>query len=510
MPSERRLHPLSILFGLGSLLRSLALPGLAVLATAGSTGWGWQLWLLWLLPVYGVAGVVRYLTFRYRYEAHEMVVRTGLLVRNERHIPYARIQNLDGVQNVFHRLFGVVTVRVETGGGQKPEATLSVLPVADLEEMRRRVFAGHAEGQTAAGAEESEEAAGPAPGRTLLRLPPRELMLFGLLGNRGAVVIAAAFGLYWELKFSDQFLDGDFEQASPRNSIRELLGWATGGDWLPSNRVALTLAAVAAFLVVLRLISVVWALVRLHGFRLTLAGEDLRTEFGLLTRVAATIPLRRIQTLSIREGPLFRLFGRVSVKADTAGADGGNGGDGEEKPKHREWLAPILRRSELPRLVQEVLPGLDLAGVDWQPVHPRAFRRQLKKSLLFVGALGLPLLVLTRGWAIAPLALLLAWTVFATRRSVAHLGWAVTGDAVLFRSGWIWRRVVVARFVKIQAVAIHESPFDRRAAMARVRVDTAGAKDLTHRVDIPYLARETARELHGLLAAQAARTAFRW
>ncbi|HVS00961.1 MAG TPA: PH domain-containing protein [Thermoanaerobaculia bacterium] len=505
MPSERRLHPLSILFGLGSLLRSFALPGLAVLVTAGSAGWGWQAWLLWLLPLYAIVGVGRYLTFRYHYEPHEMVVRTGFLFRNERHIPYARIQNLDGVQNVFHRLFNVVTVRVETGGGKEPEATMSVLPVADLEEMRRRVFAGKAAGSTEAGPEEAS--AEPAPGRTLLHLPPRELLLFGLIVNRSAVLVAAALGLYFEFQMSDRFFGEDFYKGPLRDAIRGLLGSVSIGDWLASSRIAVAVASVLALLVLLRLVSMAWALVRLHGFRLTLAGEDLRTQFGLLTRVTATIPLRRIQTLSIREGPFFRLCGRVSVKADTAGADGGAG---EEKQKHREWLAPILRRAELPSLVQEVLPGLDLTAVEWKSVHPRAFRRELKKSLLAVGVIAVPLVIFLKVWALLPLALLVLWTVVVARQSVAHLGWAATGDAVLFRSGWLWRRVIVARFVKIQAVAIHESPFDRRAAMARVRVDTAGAKDLTHRVDIPYLARETARELHDLLSAQAARTAFRW
>jgi len=58
-------------------------------------------------------------------------------------------------------------------------------------------------------------------------------------------------------------------------------------------------------------------------------------------------------------------------------------------------------------------------------------------------------------------------------------------------------------------VALHQSPFDRRAAMARVRVDTAGAGEFT-RIDIPYLDGAVARGLHERLAAQAANTAFRW
>ncbi len=50
------------------------------------------------------------------------MIRSGLIFRNERHVPFSRIQNVDAIQNVFHRLFGVAEVRVETGGGKEEEA----------------------------------------------------------------------------------------------------------------------------------------------------------------------------------------------------------------------------------------------------------------------------------------------------------------------------------------------------------------------------------------------------
>lgn len=505
MPSDRRLHPLSILFNLVAAIRSFALPGIAVLVTAGSAGWAWQVWMLPLAIPYAIVSVGRYFTFRYRYEANEMVIRTGFLFRNERHVPYARIQNLDAVQNVFHRLLHVVEVRVETGGGDEPEARMSVLPLAAFEEMRRRVFEG--KGGVEAPAEED---AAPATGRTLLHLPLRELLLCGLVQNRGGLILGAAFGLLWELEMMDSFDGGFGDRVSGRDSLRAFVKGLLGLDWLPGvdsllGGLALTLTGIAVLVFLFRLISMGWAVVRLHGFRLTLAGEDLRTEFGLLTRVVATIPLRRIQTLTIHQGPLHRLFGRASVKVDTAGADGGE----ESGKTQREWLAPILRREELPRLVGEVLPGMDLASVEWQAAPPRAFRRELKGWLIGF-LIPLPFLLLWKGWALFLLPLLLAWAWFGARGTVANLGWAVTGSAVLFRSGWIWRRVSVAPFAKIQAVEVHESPFDRRAAMASVKVDTAGAKEGSHGVDIPYLPRDTAAGLGDLLAAQAARTAFRW
>jgi putative membrane protein len=70
--------------------------------------------------------------------------------------------------------------------------------------------------------------------------------------------------------------------------------------------------------------------------------------------------------------------------------------------------------------------------------------------------------------------------------------------------------MTVARFSKVQAVSMTQSPFDRRHRMASIRVDTAGAGDASHRVHIPYLAIEQAAELFGHLGTAAARTAFRW
>ena len=139
-PAEHRLHPLSILFSLAEQVQIFALPGVALLVTAGSVGWGWELWMLPALVPSALVSLSRYLTLRYRFEAHELVIRSGLLFRNERHVPYDRVQNLDAVQNVFHRLLEVVEVRVETGGGQEPEAKMSVLSLAAFEEMRGRVL----------------------------------------------------------------------------------------------------------------------------------------------------------------------------------------------------------------------------------------------------------------------------------------------------------------------------------------------------------------------------------
>src|SRR5690349_7602782 len=223
MPSDHRLHPASIVFALAGSLKAFLLPVVVLILTSGRSspqasdpgGWGparwmnrwmpgdmeianWQFWLLLFLIPTTIAALVLYFTFRLRYEGTELVISSGILFRNERHVPYARIQNLDAVRNLAHRLLGVAEVRIETGGGQAPEATISVLHETVFEEMRRRIFAGRdrvivEQPPTSAASEAQPE----LESKTLLYLPLRELLLNGLLENRGMVLVAAAYGVLW-------------------------------------------------------------------------------------------------------------------------------------------------------------------------------------------------------------------------------------------------------------------------------------------------------------------------
>ena len=499
MSSEYRLHPYSILFAFLAQVRVFVVPGIFLYFGVGSreNEW-WQPWMMALILPTAVVSVVRFLTYRYRYEGSELVIRSGLLFRKERHIPYARIQNIDAVQNVMHRLLNVVDIKIETGGGQSAEAKMSVLPVSALSEMRQRVFA---ERQPIA-TDDANAASAPPP---LLRLSVRELLLCGFIENRGAVLIAAAFGLVWELGIFDRVMTPVFgEPTLGRGAMRDLARGVLSNATILWSRLGLTVAAFAGLLLLIRLLSMAWALVRLYGFKLALVDGDARTEFGLLTRIAMTIPLRRVQALTVRESPLHRWFSRVAVKIDTAGGRL----EEQNQQREREYLAPILPTAALDEFTRQIA-GVTLSGIAWQGPHPRAFRREVKGWLIpaLLVCSGLVFYVGWNGLLFVPLAI--GWAIVGARQTVKHLGWATTDEAVLFKAGWLWRRVIVVRFSKIQTVSRHEGPFDRRTQMARIHVDTAGAS-LGSAVNIPYVEREQADALYSRLAREAAERQFKW
>ena len=509
---------------MGGQLRALLLPAAALIFTAGSRGRDWDLWLMLLLVPYTLAALARSLSFRYRFDEDELVIRKGWVFRSERHIPYARIQNIDAVRNVFHRALGVAEVRVETASGGEPEATMTVLPIAALSEMREFVFSRPAtrrlEGPPLSGVEGPplRERGGPAGAASeplsdaaddsdaLLRLETRDVLLYGFIESRGAVIMAGAFGILWELGLFDRL----FERATGtelagggvfRQIVRAMLGRAV----ISIEAVLAAVVLFVALLLVLRVLSMAWACLRLYGFVLRRRGDDLRVDYGLLTRVSGTIPLQRIQTLTVTEAPLHRLFDRVSVHIDTAGGTGT-----EQQAKRREPVAPVIRRENLETLISALVPSVSLTDVEWQPAHPNAVRRARIRTGIAAAIASAFAISILRSWSAIAVIPLAVWAWVYGRKFVTHLGWSFVGDAVVFRTGWLWRRLTLARFSKVQVVTRVESPFDRRTGMARVKVDTAGAATNEHTIDIPFLASDTATSLAATLAARAAETAFRW
>src|SRR5688500_7916427 len=108
---DRRLHPFSLLFHLAERVKELVIPLVVGLFPTRS-----DLVRILVPAVVGliatVSAVAKYLSYTYRYDEDDLVVRTGIFFKNERHIPYERIQNIDAVQNVAHRFLNVAVVQV--------------------------------------------------------------------------------------------------------------------------------------------------------------------------------------------------------------------------------------------------------------------------------------------------------------------------------------------------------------------------------------------------------------
>ena len=487
----RRLHPMSWLFVLLQQLKQFVVP-LLVLVFLGR-GDRNQLWSLIAVGGFVVVALWRYLTFRYRITADSVVIDSGLLERSRRQVPFSRIHNVAIHQSLLHRLFGVAEVRLESAGGDKPEAQMRVLQLDDaiaLEALVRRRGA-------AAPAPAVAEATAPADkteGRVLLALPPAEVLRLGLISNRGMIVVGGAAVA--------------FSQLNPQLPDDVSDRWSHGLEAFFGNlhfsygQYALAiLAALLGFAVLLRVFSVALALLQYWGFRLEEHGRRLTVERGLLTRLRTSAPRRRIQSWTLRESVLHRWFGRRTLDIDSAVAENGN-----QRRGLRE-LAPIATAAACDALVRNLLPGAAWPPERWQPLHPRAWWRLSLPGAVVALVLAAALCWRLGAWGLAALAWL-PWAVFVARQHARRAGYAIDDRLVAARSGWWSRRWRFAELDKLQALELRQSPLDRSLGMATLWLDTAGAASGPLR--LRYLPLAQAQALRARLGREVARRPLRW
>lgn len=489
---ERRLHPLSWLFVLVAQLKQFILP-LLVLLFAGR-GDRNDLWGLIAVGVLALVSVFEYLTYRYRIHGDGLTIRSGWLHRSVREVPFARIHNVNLQQTLLHRLFGVAEVRLESAGGVKPEAQMRVLRMDDalaLEALVRRRTPTHA---SDAGVEAD------APAQPLLQLPTGELIRLGLISNRGMLLVAAAMGA---LAQTGEHVFG----ALIEGWGKAVFGWV-GSHAHDDPRLMAVFAAsllLAAFLA-LRLLSVVLALLQYHGFVLSEQHGRLTVERGLLARVRASARRQRIQAWTLIETWLHRRFGRRELRIDTAGLQQGQQPQAGQALRE---LAPIATPQRCDALIAHLLPHGGFDALDWQPLHPHAWRRMAVGGVLFAVLLATVAIWRFGGWGALVLAWL-PWVVYRARRLAGSGGWACNGRIVAVRSGWLNKTWRFAEIDKLQVVQRRQSPLDRRWGMQKLLLDTCGANALGPTLELRHVHPLQVEALADRLTAQVAARRLQW
>ncbi|HEY0504759.1 MAG TPA: PH domain-containing protein [Lysobacter sp.] len=483
--AERRLHPMSWLFVLLQQLKQFILP-LLVLVVFGR-GDRNELWPLIGVGVLVVLSLWQYFTYRYGVAGDHLVVRSGVLERSLRVIPFARIHNVALQQSFLHRLFGVAEVRLESAGGRKPEAEMRVLRLDDalaLEALVRR-----------RGAAPSGEEAEP-DADTLLALPMAEVVRLGLVSNRGMIAIAAAAAAVSQ--GNARILPNAFETVG-----QWMFGYAGEHGFGIAEYAAAGLALAVFVVAALRLLSVLLALLQYHGFRLSELGRRLTVERGLLARWRTSASRRRIQAWTLREGVLHRLLRRRSLEVDTAVAE-----EGQQQRALRE-IAPIATPATCDALIEHLLPRAGWSTLEWRPLPASSWWRLFLPSLPVVLAATVALTWRFGAWGLLALAWL-PWAAFKARRHALRAAWAVNDDVIAVREGWWSRYWRFAELDKLQALELSRSPFDRRCGTATLRLDTSGAGAMAPPLRVRFLPEADAVALYAALSHTLARRPLRW
>ncbi len=499
-----RLHKYSPLFILIHVALKSIIP--LVFGLYQSKRWDYGLYIFAGIGLFIlVIAVLQYWFYHYWLTDDKIEIKEGILFKKNRKIPYTRIQNVNVSQNLLERALNVATLQLESASGGKPEAIMRVVGLDVVEQIKllvKRASNNNANTQSnPTASEENDE--NTAQTTHLLELSTKEVIKYGIISQKGLFIAAILFSFMsqnqalvtWLFKYLNAIYQvPDFTKVTLSQSL-------------------IYVAIIGSIIfVVLQVLSIVWALLKFYQFEIHKNDDRLQATMGLLSKVSATIPLKKIQLYRISENPIHKYFKARTITIETAG-----GVNTDKAGIVMRWLAPYIDTKKVKDYVQTIEPKLILGNVNWQLIPHRAWKRVIKKSLitLFLFSLGfytitqLPFLESKKYAWIMPI-LLLPMTYLYAKNYVKKTAYFINNDIICFKSGVWFGKQSFVKISKIQTVEIQQSYFDRRNNMATLEIDTAGSNPLLHHVKIPYLEVEDAYKMRQFILDKIKISEFNW
>jgi putative membrane protein len=400
----QRLHPLTPLLRGGIFVAAVAFGVLQQVIVDHQFTWP-ALTLAGALLLGLIYGAFSWWFTRFYIDQEELRIDSGVLVRRSRRIRIERLQAIDVVQPLLARVFSLAELRLEVAGGTKTEAPLAFLPLDEASRLRAVLLAkAHRESEPRAG---QIATAHQAP-RLAVDAPTRAADTPVAAVGPGMLLVAVLSTTRWLVALV--------------SLIVGLAIIAATGSWVAVALVVPGLLGVGT--------GILQQFANEFAFTVSSTAQGLRITRGLLDLTSQTVPIERIQAVSIVQPVLWRPMGWVRIQVDIAGYGAGD----SAKAILTTTLLPVGKRPVGEVVVARVLPGVDVRSISLAPA-PRRSRW-----------------VRPIGW----------WTL------------GVGGDdrAVVTSQGWLTRVWSVVPHAKMQSVRLHQGPWQRALRLATVNIDS--------------------------------------
>jgi putative membrane protein len=375
-------------------------------------------------------------SFRVTDEAVE--VRSGILFRTHRKAKLDRVQGVGLSKPFLPRLFGAARLDVNVAG-QSADVKLEYLSTAPAEKLRRDVL-------TLASGARLAEGEPPLPGA----------------GPAGVASAADGAITRHVIERANDFLSPELpeDQAPPESIVRIPVGRLIGSTIVNEGTIfVLALLVVGGVMLangstwvlftlipaLLGIGSYYWTAIT-KSLRYSIAGtpSGVRIGFGLLSTSNDTLPPGRVHAVQLSQPLLWRPFGWWQVKINKAGlsAEAAMGGKGNTT------VLPVGTLRDATAVVQLMLQGADVDST----------YEQVEAAVARPGESGF-VLSPRRARFLDPI----AW-----RRT----GYALRPNLLVFRTGVLWRKLVILPLARIQSIQISQGPVERMFRLSSARVHT--------------------------------------
>jgi len=452
---------LAVIFvNLGTKFRILSL---------GLEEWAYILSLFFLVVSY-----LQYLKFTFYIKGDNFVIEKGVLSQEKINVPFSRIQTVNTSQNLIQRILGVVGLKIDTAGSIQNEIQIPALTKDHAQQLREylmeRKYELGEESDTETDAENPAEKSNgnfKIDSEPILELNIKDLLLVGLTQNHfrsGLLLFAIVNGYIWQ--FEDYLL-------KPFESYLEETAESFLSQWL-----LLLPFAVALFLVISVLASVVSTAVTHFQFKFFLGEDGMRMNSGLIAKNTFNVPFGKIQYFKWESNPLRALIGFYTLRVKQAGTEAVN---------DRKLISiPGIKARSLVTVLNKQYPNRKDYPYQSFQINKLLFI-QLAIWLGFLPtlvAVALNFFILEMVWFYALALVYLASALFFSYRYFQTYAVQVNPDFTLIKRGFVFPSTLLIPNYKLQNISLKQSIFQKRRGVASLQLySAAGGENIVH---LPY------------------------
>lgn len=448
-----RLHPVAVIDYIFRNIYRLAqalLPVFIILiAEEDLRGWIF-LAIAAVLLAFVLYAILYWYKFVYYIRDDELRLEYGVIVHQDRSIPFERIQSIHIKAGVVQRIFGLVSFEVETaGGGKDSEVSLPALSRRQAEKLRKIL--------------ESHRTV------TAVEAPQKDIIIYRL-STKALLQAASTSNGIWVILLGVTAILPQIDEILPGLNIYTVIGdYAI--NMVHSSTITIILIIIGA-LALTWMLSLIGSIIKFSGFILVRENDRITISRGLLEKRQVTLPIKRIQAIIISESVLRQPFGLASIDVISTGYG--------ETGQISSTLFPLLRRSEAEKFLGHVLPEFS-TDLSIRSVPKRSLASYIAPPSLLIVLLVIAVSIYTLMGnnslpvPYLPFLLLLLIIPAALFGYLQHrdAGYKVSEDVLIMRSRLLGRATSIIPVRKIQSLQVASTFLQKWNKLTTVRVGVA-------------------------------------
>ena len=287
--------------------------------------------------------ILYYKTSGYELTENEIKCNRGVLFRKRSVLDYRKVHAINKKQNLFHRIFGIAVLTVDSGStNTSHQAEITIIEKdKNVDALLNELNALKEGGAKNAESTEPKDELLLSDKDSLYRFTTGKKMLYTLINIASTAFFTVLLGLFTIIVI------GICKLMLQQNFL------GTWGQYF-LYAFLITIGAMLLFSMFSLIGCLIHSFVGYYKFKITKRGNDIQITYGLLEKHTNTFSYDRIKAVKITQGLVQRMLGFAAIRLEVIGYTNNTGDD--NKNADLGVLVPFCKYEEVGEILSKVLP----------------------------------------------------------------------------------------------------------------------------------------------------------